>query len=72
MAVFLGSRRLGWVYKNEYQKSKAIFPNRDSLMAQLNETPQFIVVLRCSEHEGKREILMCNNIQLDSFMSVFG
>jgi hypothetical protein len=41
-------------------------------MAQLNETPQFVIILRCSENEAKQEILMCNTVNVDSFMSIFG
>lgn len=41
-------------------------------MSQLNETPQFVMILRCAEHENKREIFMCNTVNLESFMSIFG
>lgn len=48
VAIFSGSRRLGYRFKNEVMTKSSIFLNRECLMAQLNETPQFVIVLRCT------------------------
>lgn len=52
--------------------NEGLFPDKTSLLSQLNERPEFIAVLRLSETEGRKEILMGNSYSAEAYMQAFG
>jgi hypothetical protein len=50
----------------------SIFPNKKSLMSQLNERPECLLVARLSFSEGKYEILMANSFNSESYLEIYG
>jgi len=50
-AVYSGSRRNGYFMAGV---NEGLFPDKSSLLSQLNERPEFIAVLRLSETEGRK------------------
>jgi hypothetical protein len=68
-AIYSGSRRSGYFLNGE---NSGIFPDKTSLISQLNERPEFIAVFRLSESEGGKEILMGNLFTSDDYLEVYG
>ena len=68
-AVYSGSRRNGYFMAGV---NEGLFPDKTSLLSQLNERPEFIAVLRLSETEGRKEILMGNSYSAEAYMQAFG
>lgn len=68
--MYSGSRRDGYHLSNN--DKNGIFPDKTSLISQLNERPEFIAVFRLSEYGNGKEILMGNSFHAESFLEVFG
>lgn len=64
-AVYSGSRRNGYYMAGV---PGGLFPDKTSLLSQLNERPEFITVFRMSAVEGRQEVLMANSFPAETYL----
>jgi hypothetical protein len=69
VAVYSGRRREGYHLGND---SGSVFPDKKSLMSQLNERPECLLVIRLSCQQKRLEILMGNAFSPEVHLEVLG